>query len=214
MEIHPIHGPVQSWREFFTHLAIITIGILIALSLEGLLEWGHHRELVRQARENILTEVRKNKDTVDHALPELKKRQDELSNIIAISRQLETNPAAFKTGTLTFAWSSEDLYSTAWKTASVSGAVTYMNYDELARYTDAYDGQQDYASLTQEGFRALADLAPEIQTTMAEKDFKKVPRDRFVQMERAAYRELTIAQGLQNLCQDLRNKYEAILKQQ
>jgi hypothetical protein len=38
MEIHaPRH--IGSWKEFFRELLTITIGILIALSLEGLLGW-------------------------------------------------------------------------------------------------------------------------------------------------------------------------------
>ena len=35
------------------HLGIVTVGILIALSFEGALEWSHHRELVREARQNL-----------------------------------------------------------------------------------------------------------------------------------------------------------------
>jgi len=100
MDIHPVHGPVNSVKDFFVHLAIITIGILIALSLEGLLEWAHHKTLVHEARENILTEVRKNKESIDNELAELKKREDELNHIVAVAYQLETAPNSFKSGSM------------------------------------------------------------------------------------------------------------------
>ncbi len=53
MDIHGPQGPIQSVKHFFLHLLTITIGILIALSLEGIVEWAHHRSLVSEARMNL-----------------------------------------------------------------------------------------------------------------------------------------------------------------
>lgn len=66
MEIHAPEGPVTSLKEFLVHIGIVTIGILIALSLEGLLEWHHHRELVEEARANIASEIRDNRKDLDY----------------------------------------------------------------------------------------------------------------------------------------------------
>ena len=49
LEVHPPSEPVHGWRDFFIHLATITIGLLIALSLEGCVEFWHHRSLVHEA---------------------------------------------------------------------------------------------------------------------------------------------------------------------
>jgi len=38
MDVHPVHGSIHSVRDFFRHLLTITIGILIALGLEGIVE--------------------------------------------------------------------------------------------------------------------------------------------------------------------------------
>ena len=113
------------------HMLTVVLGILIALSLDGLLEWNHHRQLVREARENITTEIRKNKEDLDQALSELQKRQDDLKHIIDLMHQIESNPGSFKQGATNYSWSNHNLYSTAWKTAVTSGAVNYMKYDEL-----------------------------------------------------------------------------------
>ena len=72
MEIHTPERPPLSMKEFGIQLATITIGILIALSLEGVTQWFHHRSLVREARANLASELRDNKaelDRVLHAAP-------------------------------------------------------------------------------------------------------------------------------------------------
>ena len=124
MEIHHPENPIHSKKEFLFHMFTVVLGILIALGMEGIVEWAHHRALVREARENIATEIRKNKETVDTDLSEIRKREEELNHVIEAMRQLEIDPASFKHGFLGFHVVNHDLYSTAWQTATVSGAVT------------------------------------------------------------------------------------------
>jgi hypothetical protein len=45
MEIHAPSKPILSVREALVHLAIVTVGILIALSFEGVREYVEHRAL-------------------------------------------------------------------------------------------------------------------------------------------------------------------------
>jgi len=40
MDVHPPHGAIHGWRDFFVHLIVITLGLLIALGLEGIVEWA------------------------------------------------------------------------------------------------------------------------------------------------------------------------------
>jgi hypothetical protein len=60
LDVHPPHEPAYTWRDFFVHLATITIGLFIALTLEGCVEWTHHRHLVREARDNLRSEIEEN----------------------------------------------------------------------------------------------------------------------------------------------------------
>ena len=60
MDIHP-HPPAHSFKELLVQLFTITLGVLIALGLEGLVEWQHHRSLVREAREMIDREIEDNR---------------------------------------------------------------------------------------------------------------------------------------------------------
>lgn len=38
LDVHPPHHAIRGWKDFLLHLLTITIGLLLALSLEGWLE--------------------------------------------------------------------------------------------------------------------------------------------------------------------------------
>jgi hypothetical protein len=48
LDVHPPHAFIYSWKDFFVHIAIITIGLLIAIGLEQGVEYIHHRHQVRE----------------------------------------------------------------------------------------------------------------------------------------------------------------------
>jgi hypothetical protein len=141
MDIHPPHAAVRTTKDFLLHLSIVTLGIIIALSLEGLLEWRHHRELVHEARANIVREIQDNKSELDNALskaPEVEKSQK-------IALQLvEDTIAHRKTNVhnLSLAYGIVQLHNSSWETAQSTGAISYMNYDEVRRYAEIYDLQR------------------------------------------------------------------------
>ena len=64
VEVHPPHAAAHSLREFLAQLGTITAGVLIALSIEGLLEWNHYRTL-REAKATIDLEIADNKKELD-----------------------------------------------------------------------------------------------------------------------------------------------------
>ena len=71
MEIHAPHKPILTLKEAASHLVIVTVGILIALSLEGLLERQRHHALVREARANVTIELTGNKARLEKLHGEL-----------------------------------------------------------------------------------------------------------------------------------------------
>lgn len=60
--VHAPHGGVHSWRDFFVHIAIITIGLLLALGLEQIVQSIHHEhqraQLEEQMRETFVANAR------------------------------------------------------------------------------------------------------------------------------------------------------------
>jgi hypothetical protein len=53
MEVHVPEHPIHTWREFFTHIGIVTIGLLIAVAMEQSVEAIHHRHQRTELREAL-----------------------------------------------------------------------------------------------------------------------------------------------------------------
>jgi hypothetical protein len=60
VDIHAPHRSISSLKEGLVHLTLITLGVLIALSFEGIASWREHRALVREARANLASEIHDN----------------------------------------------------------------------------------------------------------------------------------------------------------
>jgi hypothetical protein len=73
LEIHAPHKPVHSLREMITHLVLVTLGVLIALSFEGIGSWREHRALLHEARANILSELRDNQKELRTVSPKFRR---------------------------------------------------------------------------------------------------------------------------------------------
>ncbi|HEY6370818.1 MAG TPA: hypothetical protein VIX37_09580 [Candidatus Sulfotelmatobacter sp.] len=83
MEVHPPHGPTRSPKDFLLHLLAITIGLLIALSLEASVGWVHDRRLVREARENIAQEIRDNRRSLTREMTALPSEEQQLEKLLS-----------------------------------------------------------------------------------------------------------------------------------
>jgi hypothetical protein len=59
VEVHHAH-PVKSWREFFTEIGIIVIGILVALALDQAAERYQEHRFAADARDAVRAEVSEN----------------------------------------------------------------------------------------------------------------------------------------------------------
>jgi hypothetical protein len=154
MEIHAPEGPITSLKDVLIHLGIVTVGILIALSFDGLVEWRHHQELAAEARENIANEIRDNKAELDGFLktaPELRKQhlaavkffKDRLANQKITENQLSLG------------WSVITLNDSSWTTAQAVGALSYMGYAEVKRYAPIYRTQEEFLRLQERTLDAV-----------------------------------------------------------
>jgi hypothetical protein len=48
MDVHAPHSSIHSVKDFLFHLLAITVGLLIALGLEALVNTNHHRRQVAE----------------------------------------------------------------------------------------------------------------------------------------------------------------------
>ena len=90
LDVHPPHEPVHGWRDFFIHLATITIGLLIALGLEGSVEWMHHRHLVHEAQASLRNEIASNESNISGVLASIQKQESTLKqDVIVLDQRIE-----------------------------------------------------------------------------------------------------------------------------
>ncbi len=146
MEIHAPEHPVRSVREFVIHLAIVTIGILIALSLEGLVEWNHHTHLIREARENVHSEIADNQRELSGHLAETARLEQEHQRVLQwIADMLKSRASSIHAFHLGF--NLADLSNASWTTAQAVGALGLMDYSEVKRSAAVYALQDEFVRL-------------------------------------------------------------------
>ena len=141
LDVHPPHEPVHGWRDFLLHLVTITIGLLIALSLEGLVEWQHHRHLVHEAEASLRTEIRGNGDSAKSVLADIKIQQDHLTQDVRVLRDVVKTGKLPADGSMTIDFHLHDFSDVSWKTAETTGALAYMPYRDAQEFAEIYTMQ-------------------------------------------------------------------------
>jgi hypothetical protein len=136
MDVHPPHSPMHSWKDFWIHLGTITIGLLIAISLEQSVEALHHRHQRRQLEEDVREEIQgdlaKNRITLQHLgqtrqyLVELKASVDAQRAGKPVRPLSPTDP---RRGSVIIVSS-----MSAWEGAKESGAVALLPSREIRLY--------------------------------------------------------------------------------
>jgi hypothetical protein len=204
MDIHPPHGSITSWRQFGVQLLTITIGILIALSFEGILEWRHHRSLMYEARDNITAEIRSNASQLRNTQKDFQASEMQLQQILNLVHRVQADRRTKAEGVV-FNWSIAELHQTNWTTANVTGAIVYMDYSEVNRYTRVYDLQQDFMTLQQQAF--LSSRSVQALSSLRGRDFKKINDAELGDIEHTVGLALANTQALEQVGHALADQY-------
>jgi hypothetical protein len=154
MDIHPPSGRVESLKEIFTHIFIVTVGILIALSLEGVRELWREHTIVNEERDIIHAEMSRNVPKIKEDLDNLKTADAELAQILKEMPQLAKKPAEFqkRVGQLSFRRYGFSLEMSAWDDAIASGAIPHMSHDEVHRFSNYNSDMKYYLDITRGAF--------------------------------------------------------------
>jgi hypothetical protein len=161
LDVHAPHEPIIGWRDFLLHLITITIGLLIALSLEGLVEWQHHRHLVQDAEASLQTEIHKNANSMPDVLQGLDKEQAALTQDVVVLKEMMQTHKVPEHGQLTVGFAIRRFEGVGWKTAQSTGALSYMPYDRAQEFSDIYNDQSELEASEQVAARdTIVALAP------------------------------------------------------
>jgi hypothetical protein len=159
MDIHPPAGPVESVKHFFLYLSMIAIGILIALGLESTVETLHHKALVREARQNLISEIAANRRELDRVLAKTPLAKDQVKHIAdAIKSERKWRGASRTAGEFKLSLDRLTLHSASWTTAHDTGALQYMPYQEVKHFAELYRLQDQLLNLQDRTLTNWADL--------------------------------------------------------
>ncbi len=207
MDIDLPHHPIETRRDFFLHLFTITCGLLIALSLEGLVEWAHHRNLVHEARENIRREIEDNRKAIAEDIRNAKEDETHFHDDLATERLMRDHPGTHFSLHSNFSWSAPS--EAAWRTARDTGAFAYMPYAEVQRYADLYDGQEIADTQAVQLFKQQTEAMAPVFTEEHPKQLTREEQARLLHDTATVYVDL---QTLGQILQQLENQYTETLK--
>ncbi len=170
LEIHAPHEAVHTWKDFLIHIATIVIGLLIAIGLEQTVEYFHHREQAKHARETLAQEMAINRESVKQNLYSLRLNQEYLFADLPVIQRARMHKLA--AGDLIVVWHPRNaLADTSWQTLHESGAASLLPYLELRRYARIYAAQKLFGD---------EDLASSTALLNAQSMFYRSAADRFV----------------------------------
>jgi hypothetical protein len=146
LDVHPPHGKMHGFKDFLLHLLTITIGLLIALGLEGYAEHWKQRELKKDADTKLRQEIRDNAQEIALVHNAITSEQENLKRIVEFM-SARKNKQPYDTRQLRLDFTVGDLKTASWKTAAATGALGFMEYDQVQRYSVVYQLQDKYSAL-------------------------------------------------------------------
>ena len=155
LDVHAPEHSIGGVRDFFLHLFTITCGLLIALGLENAAEALHHRHERREAEEIIRRELEENrKDLQKGATVLAQERTSLLATLAFVEARSEAKPLS-PSKEMGFAFQEVEIQDVAWRTASSTGVLSFMPYEEVEQFAEAYR-EQELLQTTEQ--RALDDF--------------------------------------------------------
>jgi hypothetical protein len=145
MDVDVPERRIDSIKDFLLHIGTVTVGILIALGLEGGREWVHERNLVHEARANMMSELRDNQHQLAETLQKVPRTRREIRDVLDVLDKLaRTKPGESIKVHFSVGFSDASLLGVNRSTAETTGALGHMSYGELRKYAVIYESQQQY----------------------------------------------------------------------
>lgn len=147
MEIHTPEGPTHSFRDFAIHIGIVTIGILIALGLEGIRETVHEHSQREETRELFEREIQDNSVKLRKEKAVLKESISSLDSTLKNMPTLAKNPQEIKDRVKAIQPGLYSMSSTSWDTALSTGVLGHMKTNEVNRFANVALSAHAYTDL-------------------------------------------------------------------
>ena len=163
MELHAPGGPVRSLKDFFVHIGVVTLGILIALGLEQWVESHHRGKLAKTAVAGFHKELAYDQDQVKDVLAGTPQKQAKVEAAIALLSAANTTAPGGAAGpaaaSIDYPGFSLDIVSTAnWDTAVATQALNELPFEAVSRYAQAYGALRLFAETERQSLGVWQDM--------------------------------------------------------
>ena len=159
MDIHAPERPIHSLKDFAIHISIVTVGILIALGLDGLREHFREHRLVQETREQVRFEMSANHDHMARELQQVTQLRKQLQQLVdAMPALAQQHPDELIARVRVIRNPGYFFAANSWQAALSTGALAHMPTGEVAAYAYAAEGIAKYTTL-QEAAESAEDHA-------------------------------------------------------
>ncbi len=136
LEVHPPRETVHTWKDFFVHIATISVGLLIAIGLEQTVEYFHHLHQLEKARSELTSELKANLKVLNQNLAVAEGLKAQLDHNMALLHAAQTSRAPIgrqltSYGETSFFWPVDG----PWQVDRQNGSLALMPHLELSKYT-------------------------------------------------------------------------------
>ena len=161
--------PVNSWPAFAGEIAIIVIGVLIALSADEVVQRLNWKQQVSQARASLDAQLA---DSQASALERIADRECDVRNLDRLDALIAGDkvPEMDLSGLVSLRlWG-----TSSWDAATASGAVAHMPPEVRNRYAELFSFTAVIGGLNRQEFESAADLG----TMERHRELTETSRDR------------------------------------
>ena len=209
LDVHPPHEKIHGIRDFLLHVLTMTVGLFIALLLEGLVERRHKAELRHEAEVNLRQEMEDNAKRLAAAKTPLAEERQSLTAVLGFLKAKEEG-RTLPVQDISLGFSLGSLQTASWRTAQTTGALALMDYGQAKQYATVYQVQDRVEQLQTMTFEDFLQLQSYV---LGGFDPAKFTAAQAVTAEPEVRRTLAHLEAMGQLDEVLDQQYTTVLKE-
>jgi hypothetical protein len=171
--------PAHSIPEFLSEIGTITVGILIALSLEAALEAYRGHELVEHAKADLIYELQGNRDALASTVNQERAVMVALDNLAQYGRRRLKGEKVAAPKDLVLVMNFRPMNTAAWDSTVATQALVHMPYAEAQAVSRAYSGSRIFNAFETDAIRHWYEISafPDDLDSLGKADLTPIVRE-------------------------------------
>jgi hypothetical protein len=145
-----------NFADYAFQFITVTAGVLIALLIDGLVDWNHNRELVAAAHAAIEREVADNLKEIEGLPKSIASANEDIENCLKFANDMLAKGKT-DVSSLTLQFDLATLNSSSWLSADRTAALSHMSYDQVKEYAELYKLQELFDTVQRRAVDMVAD---------------------------------------------------------